>query len=85
MKFSCDGGKTSQILYLWKYTPEAKSQLPNMKEDDVRRADVDMQGRLVRSMKPGSQWVRQMSQEGNAITLVPDCPNGEPNQMVHPR
>jgi hypothetical protein len=84
-KFSCEGGKNPQTIYLQKYIPEAQERLKNMSPDDLDRDRVMSRGELVRLPGKDKPWVRGTSTEAIPIRTLPDCPGGKAIVMVSPR
>jgi hypothetical protein len=80
-KYSCDGGKTTKVAYLMKYTDAGKQYLESKKKNQpfaFLGANT-----LVRSPDPGSPWVPQNSKEGAQVIVV-NCPTGQ-YQTINPK
>ena len=87
VKFSCDGGRTAQVLYLFKYTDAAQAELKSLPDNDTaadfRRADLEAHGTLIRAPAAGP-WVPGDSQEAETLT-TPVCPEGKSALIVYPQ
>jgi hypothetical protein len=83
-KISCDGGKTSHIAFLEKFTPEAQEQLKKLPPESTQRIDVIRRGSLIRLPAAGSPWVLDASPQGQKIRNQNACPEGKQTTLVLP-
>jgi hypothetical protein len=86
-KYSCDGGKTSQVGYLMKYTPEGKAALEEVYKAGKDESSINinmMQQVLVRLPGKDGQWVFKQSDMGMRITDAGECPPGQRKTAVTP-
>jgi len=92
MKFGFKDNKTGnisdeQIVYLFKFTPEAQEALKTMDQHDPMRQEAFFSGQLVRSPQPDSdsEWVHHNSDEGRAIVALPNPPAGKHLVQIFPK
>jgi hypothetical protein len=80
--FTCDGGRTTFVAYLEKYTPLAKQRIEELLErdppvDPIMFEDIMMTGVLVRRPgDPHNRWVPQMNWELAGRVTEIRCPDG---------
>lgn len=81
----CDDCKAKTLVYLFKYTPEAKQKLEEaqkaakgefLQAEAVREMGVD-QGMWVRAPQKGSEWHEVSSDEAKKLLSEIQCPNGK--------
>lgn len=84
--YTCDG-KTLKVVYLERYTPEAKAAIDKARSNkgspeqgspmmmDIQ--SIQMRGRQIK--KPGKQWVTQAQDERlfQAMEQIQPCPSGQ--------
>jgi len=83
IKFTTDDGATVVTAYLQKYSDEAIEELKSLSEDDIHRADILENGRLIRLPGDGQKWVPLNSHEGQQILHTP-IPGEGPLKRVLP-
>jgi len=89
-KFGFQDNKTGKIIeervvYYYKFTPEAQEALKTMDKHAPERQDVFFTGQLVRSPQPDSKWVPYKSDEGMAVTVLPNPPTGTHIVQLSPK
>lgn len=83
---SCKGGKDPFVMYLWRYTADAKSKLDEAAAsgDPAKLGAAETAVSMSREMKkPGqSEWIRMTDFKNSPSVMAMVCPPGEEDLVI---